>query len=194
LNDGFSQQFDRRNGNRLFLDQFNVDGQLRGRSPMIQSLYLWTRSILPNYILLTDRLEMAHSIETRLPFLDHHLFEYVRDMPDGLLIRSGKEKYLLREAAKPYITETVYERRKHPFTAPQALLSVDNPLYELMQDTLRGKAFRELPFFDADVVTGLLDNLPALPDRQRMTLDPPLMMMLCASILQSNYGVQPGSP
>ena len=40
-----------------------------------QSLYIWSKTMLPNYILsnLGDRMEMAHSVEGRLPFLDHHV-------------------------------------------------------------------------------------------------------------------------
>ena len=50
---------------------------------MNQSLYLWSKSVLPNYVLtfLGDRMEMAHSVEGRVPFLDHHVVELCRDLP-----------------------------------------------------------------------------------------------------------------
>ena len=50
---------------------------------MNQALYLWSKTLLPNYILtvLGDRMEMAHSIEGRVPFLDHHVVELVRSLP-----------------------------------------------------------------------------------------------------------------
>ncbi len=57
---------------------------------------------------------MAHSIEGRLPFLDHKVVELVRNMSVALKIRGLTEKYVLREAAKPLITETIYHRQKHP--------------------------------------------------------------------------------
>ena len=57
---------------------------------MHQSLYLWSKTLLPNYILamLGDRMEMAHSIEGRVPFLDHHLVEVIRSQPVTQKIRA----------------------------------------------------------------------------------------------------------
>ena len=57
----------------VMLASLDVEHQLAGRHPVNQSLYIWGKTMLPNYILsnLGDRMEMAHSIEGRLPFLDH---------------------------------------------------------------------------------------------------------------------------
>jgi asparagine synthase (glutamine-hydrolysing) len=65
-------------------------------------------------------MEMAHSIEGRLPFLDHHVVETVGGFPASAKIRGTVEKYVLREAARPVLTDTVYRRQKHPFLAPPA--------------------------------------------------------------------------
>ena len=96
--------------------------------------------MLANYLLnmLGDRMEMAHSIEGRVPFLDHKVVELVRDLPVSMKIRGMTEKYVLREAAKPFITETIYRRQKHPFLAPPSGLEQTGRLSQLMQDTLRG--------------------------------------------------------
>ena len=73
--------------------------------------------MLPGYILtmLGDRMEMAHSIEGRVPFLDHHVVEVIRSQPVSQKIRGMTEKYVLREAARDVISDTVYRRQKHPF-------------------------------------------------------------------------------
>jgi len=62
------------------MSDIDAHGQLAGRAPLNQSLYLWAKTALPNYILtmLGDRMEMAHSIEGRVPFLDHHVVEVIR--------------------------------------------------------------------------------------------------------------------
>jgi asparagine synthase (glutamine-hydrolysing) len=96
--------------------------------------------LLPSYILavLGDRMEMAHSVEGRVPFLDHHVVELARDLSVAQKIRGMTEKYVLREAARPVLSATVHRRQKHPFRAPPAARAPGERLYELVQDTLRG--------------------------------------------------------
>ena len=83
---------------------------------MHQSLYLWAKTVLPSYILtmLGDRMEMAHSIEGRVPFLDHHVVE-VPSQPVSQKIRGMTEKYVLREAARDVISDTVYRAKSTRF-------------------------------------------------------------------------------
>jgi asparagine synthase (glutamine-hydrolysing) len=174
---------------RSFLNGMDVAGQLAGREPVNQSLYLWSKAALPNYILavLGDRMEMAHSVEGRVPFLDHRVVEVVRDLPVSQKIRGMTEKYVLREAARPVLTATVYGRQKHPFLAPPAALASGERLYELVQDTLRGPALTAMPFYDRAKVFALLDGLPALSEAARTAFDPVLMIILSACCLQQRY-------
>jgi asparagine synthase (glutamine-hydrolysing) len=136
---------------------------------------------------LGDRMEMAHSVEGRLPFLDHHVVELVRDLPVSQKIRGITEKYVLREAARPVLTATVYGRHKHPFLTPPASLSPGERLHELVQETLRGSALASLPFYDRSKVLTLLDNLPALCDDDRIAIEPVLMILLSACHLHERY-------
>jgi asparagine synthase (glutamine-hydrolysing) len=174
---------------RSLFTSLDVHGQLTGREPVHQALYIWSKTALPNYILvvLGDRMEMAHSIEGRVPFLDHHVVELLRSQPVAMKIRGMTEKFVLREAARPVITDTVYARQKHPFLSPPSTLNPDQRLSGLVQDTLRGPALKALPFFDPRQVTGLLDALPAMDEGTRVAVDQVLMMMLSACVLQERY-------
>ena len=185
----FATEFARCDPYRWFLNHLDVPGQLAKREPVNQALYLWSKAVLPSYVLavLGDRMEMAHSVEGRLPFLDHHVVELVRDLPISQKIRGITEKYVLREAARPVLTATVYGRHKHPFLTPPAALSPGERLYELMQETLRGPALASLPFYDRSRVIALLDGLPTLSDDARTALDPVLMILLSACELQKGY-------
>jgi asparagine synthase (glutamine-hydrolysing) len=176
---------------RAILNGLDVRGQLSGRPPVHQSLYLWSKTHLPNYVLtvLGDRMEMAHSIEGRVAFLDHHVVELVRSLPVTQKIRGVVEKYVLREATRSVLTDTVYRRHKHPFTSPPVALTPDQRLHTLLQDTLRGAVMQSLPFFDQRKVVSLLDALPAMDDGARTAIDPALMIMLSACVLHERYGL-----
>jgi hypothetical protein len=115
-------------------------------------LYLWSKTLLPSYILTTlgDRMEMAHSVEGRVPFLDHHLVEVIRSQPVNQKINGMTEKYVLREAVRDVVTDTVYRRQKHPFLSPPATLNPTGKLNAMVQDTLRGTALTSLPFFRSE--------------------------------------------
>jgi asparagine synthase (glutamine-hydrolysing) len=173
----------------VFFAGIDVQGQLLGRPPVHQSLYLWAKSQLPNYVLtmLGDRMEMAHSIEGRVPFLDHHVVELVRDLPVNQKIRGMTEKHVLREAMRPLLTEEVYRRHKHPFTSPPVALDPDEPLHAFLQDTLRGPVLASLGFYDRGAVVALLDRLPSMDAPARTAVDPALMMLLSACVLHERF-------
>jgi asparagine synthase (glutamine-hydrolysing) len=174
---------------RAFLERIDIEGQIAGRNVVNQSLYLCNKTALPGYILvaLADRVEMGHSVEARLPFLDHKVVEYSRRLPVTQKIHEGVEKHVLREAMKPYLPEAVYRRQKHPFLSPPALLKPGEPLHELMQDTLRGSAVDRVPFFRRDGIAELLDKSSGLDDAGKTALEFPVMQMLTACLLAERF-------
>lgn len=171
------------------LANLDIENQLRGRDPVNQSLYLWSKFRLCDYILtvLGDRMEMAHSLEGRVPFLDHHVAEFMRNVPVNLKIHEMTEKYLLREAASPVLTDTVYQRQKHPFLAPPALLGAKQPFEELLQTTLRSNDFANIPFFNQKKIIELLDTLPNMSTTECIAWDPILMTILSLAKLQQQF-------
>ena len=191
FNEEFAARFRDRDCPRVFLDELDIPGVLAGRDPLNKSLFIWAKSFLPNYILnfLGDRMEMAHSIEGRVPFLDHHVVEFLGRVPVSMKIRGLTEKYLLRQAARPVITETVYRRQKHPFLAPPATTTRTELLHQLLQDTLRGPELAALPFYDQKKVVALLDSLDQMAPADCLAWDVPLMSILSACLLQKRFGL-----
>ena len=187
LSPDFKAEFAGRDPFRVILNRLDVGGQMRGRAALYQSMYLWAKTIFPNKLLnfLGDRMEMAHSIEGRTPFLDHHLVEAVVAMPITMKIHGTTEKYVLREAARPFVTDTVYRRQKHPFMAP---IVFKGGLFELVQDTLRGQALARVPFFDRQAVLALLDSVPTIQDQAtRDRLFPLLLFVTSTCVLHERY-------
>jgi asparagine synthase (glutamine-hydrolysing) len=186
---GFRDEFARRHAYGALLGEIDVPGQLTGRHPLNQALYLWAKSSLPTYILtmLSDRMEMAHSVEGRLPFLDHHVVEVMSAQPVSQKIRGKAEKYVLREATRDLISETVYNRQKQPFITPPATLRRAEKLNTFVQDTLRGPALANMPYLDQKRVVAFLDRLPHLDDSKLAMSDPALMMLVSACVLQDRF-------
>jgi len=187
--DEFMQKFNGREGFRSLLNDLDVSGQLTGRAPLHQSLYLWSKTRLPNYLLtiLGDRMEMAHSIEGRVPFLDHRLIEVIRSQPVTQKIRGTTQKYVLREAVRDAVTETVYRRPKHVFQSPPATLNPQGRFNTLVQDTLRGPVLSSIPFFDQRKVVNMLDTMHTGGEGLCIANDHVLLTALSACVLHERF-------
>jgi asparagine synthase (glutamine-hydrolysing) len=81
---------------------------------------LLTRRGLPELLRYEDRNSMAHSLEARVPFLDHRLVELAFSLPGGELIRGGRTKDVLRRALGDLLPASVAARRdKLGFVTPE---------------------------------------------------------------------------
>ncbi len=95
---------------------------LDGRHPLDKAQYTWSKCQLEGQILNWggDRVDMANSMESRPPFLDHKLAAAAVNVPPSLRIKGNIEKYILREAVKGVLPEVLYKREKFAFMAPPA--------------------------------------------------------------------------
>lgn len=74
---------------------------------------------LPEHLLMrVDKMTMAHSIEARVPFLDHDVVEFARKLPSSYKLENGLGKKILKKAAEPYVSDDLLYRRKQGFGAP----------------------------------------------------------------------------
>ena len=191
LNGELRARYQARDTFRVVLNHLDVERQLAGRDAVNKSLYVWAKTALPNYILsnLGDRMEMAHSIEGRLPLLDHEVASVVAQMPIALKINGMTEKFVLREAARPVITDAVYRRQKHPFLSPPSTLQTTGGLHGLVQDTLRGAALERTGLYDRQRVLALLDRIPTMDAGTRTSVDPALMWLTSTCLLHERLGL-----
>jgi asparagine synthase (glutamine-hydrolysing) len=104
---------------------------------------LFRFSALPGLLHYEDRNSMAFSLETRLPFLDYRLVEYVFHLPVEQKVREGITKVVLRKAMKGIIPEAIRNRMdKMGFTTPMDLW-LKGPLQGWIQGVLDSKTFKE---------------------------------------------------
>ena len=137
---------------KLFLNSFDIQNQLKNRDAMHASMYLWSKTFLCNRLLRSygDGMEMSHSLEGRVPFLDHHLVEFVSKLPVHYKAKGVTDKFILREAAKPYLTPTIFARQKHPFSAPPVAHVKNGKLMQLLVDTLNSESVAKISILNRD--------------------------------------------
>ncbi|KAL4812924.1 hypothetical protein BDW67DRAFT_188159 [Aspergillus spinulosporus] len=148
----------------VFVD--SLDGETRQNMmqswhPLHTSEYVWTKTTFANSLLryLGDNIDMAYQIESRPAFLDHHLTEYSNSLPPALKpkydYRTGKfrEKHILREAVKPFVTEEIYRRTKQPFLAPMRY-RVEGAMHRELKELVTKENVEEPGFVDWEKTSG----------------------------------------
>jgi asparagine synthase (glutamine-hydrolysing) len=107
---------------------------------------------LPLYLRIEDRNSMAHSVEARLPFLDYRLVSFLFNLSDDWKVRGPWNKFVLREAMRERIPESVRSRvDKMGFpTAGQKWFAHD--LYEPVRDLLQSRAARERGIYNTSAI------------------------------------------
>jgi asparagine synthase (glutamine-hydrolysing) len=174
-------------------ERWSDSEQIEGRAPVVQLQYRRLVTHLPRVILCAygDRTEMAHSIEGRVPFLDHHLFEVARDIPVEHKIRGGIEKYIIRKIADGLIPKEVVERRKWPFSTrvPSMLPGKQAALDRLLSTYVSPSALRRTGIYRVHFVRvlRLIRAIPILPRGIGRTIDRFLFRICCVQILHAQF-------
>jgi len=123
-----------------------------------------TRTSLPALLHWEDRNSMAHSIESRVPFLDSTLVEYIMAIPEEKKISDGTTKVILREAMRNLIPDEIVDRRdKIGFQTPEAYW------FEQNKDKFIAKYVKAMPMIPqsmrsrcGDICTGIAPYTPEL--------------------------------
>lgn len=70
------------------------------------------------FLYRADRMGMAHSVEIRVPFLDHRVVEFAQRMPQRLKYRNGEAKWVLKRSLEPLVPNEFLYRKKQGFCVP----------------------------------------------------------------------------
>jgi asparagine synthase (glutamine-hydrolysing) len=97
---------------RRFMSETNA------RTLLDRLLYADTKTYLHELLMKQDQMSMAASIESRVPFLDHHLVEYTASLPERLKLRGWTTKYVLRRAMRGLLPAEILTRPKMGFPVP----------------------------------------------------------------------------
>jgi asparagine synthase (glutamine-hydrolysing) len=131
-------------------------GYLQGRDWMSAAQYCDLNTYLPLDVLTkVDRMTMAHSIEARPPLLDHRLVEFAARIPARFRLRETTTKYLLKQAMRGILPESIIDRPKQGFAVPLARW-FRGELLGFARDILLSDKCRQRGFFEVSYLERLL--------------------------------------
>lgn len=115
---------------------------------------------LPSLLRYEDHNSMAFSIESRVPFLDYRLVEFVFSLPPEFKIRNGWNKWIMRQALKDILPQKIVNRRwKVGFSTPEVSWFRTNPLP--IREILRSSAFLSRPYFNHAKIQAAFEDFVA---------------------------------
>ena len=132
--------------------------ETEGQHPLDQVQYADIMTYLPGDILTkVDRASMAHSLEVRVPLLDHVLVEWAATLPPRLRLNARGSKYVLKQALRPHLPPAILRRRKMGFSVPLAAW-LRGSLRAPTTRALAEPAFVQSGLFDMAAVARLVEQ------------------------------------
>lgn len=154
--DNYQKEFDE---NRVLLQvEEYTDPDMRRWHPLCMAQYLEALLFLPGYLLSSqgDRMMMGHAVEGRFPFLDHNVIEFAGTIPPKYKIKVLNEKYILKEAYKDILPESITTRDKQPYRSPIGKCFTENNTASSM---LSPEKIKQYGYFKPESVRNLVNKI-----------------------------------
>jgi asparagine synthase (glutamine-hydrolysing) len=157
---------------QLFSDRFHSKLQgykaidtMRGHAqqaptddPLSLIQYLDFKTYLPGDILTkVDRASMAHSLEVRVPLLDHQFVEWASSLPPSLKLHGGEGKYIFKKSMEPYLSNDLLYRAKKGFSIPLAAW-LRGPLRQQVRDAVLSQRLLDTGIFNEKYLRHMLEQ------------------------------------
>jgi len=115
---------------------------------------------LPHLLRFLDKNSMRFSIESRVPFLDHRLVEYLLSIPSNQRIKSGVTKYAFRKAMEGELPESVLSRRdKIGFATPEESWLKEKTVKDFVNMIINSESFKSRDIWDWKLVKEMFQKL-----------------------------------
>jgi asparagine synthase (glutamine-hydrolysing) len=129
--------------------------RVSGKPLLSQLLYADVKTYLHELLMKQDQMSMAASIESRVPFLDHPLTEWVAALPQTMKLRGTTTKWILRQAMQGKLPPPILQRSKMGFPVPIGAW-LRGPWRPLLNEYVTGARARARDLFDAITVERLV--------------------------------------
>jgi asparagine synthase (glutamine-hydrolysing) len=128
---------------------------------LAQAQYLEMNIFMGNYLLSSqgDRMAMGQSVEIRLPYLDHHVMEFMGRVPANWKILGLKEKYILKKSFRGILPDSITNRPKQPYRAPISGVLSSLELNDQMRSLLSCNSLEQSGLFHPQKVARLIEMI-----------------------------------
>lgn len=149
----FEDAFDSSNNRFIrYFESPNAD------DPLNKVFYCDIKTYLPEDILAcTDRLSMHHSLEVRVPFLDHKLLEYSATIPPEVKLKWFQKKYLLKKGVSSLLPKSVIKHKKQGFVGPMTRW-LQTDLKKMTLEKLSDKNLKKHGVFNHNTINNILND------------------------------------
>jgi len=127
---------------KVGLDCYNA----AGKEPLQCMSHADMQTYLVELLMKQDQMSMSASLESRVPFLDHHLVEQVAAIPGHLKLRNRQTKFLLRQAVKDIIPKQILTRSKMGFPVPTGAW-FKGPFWPVIEEFVLGPRAQSRGYF-----------------------------------------------
>ncbi|KJS66626.1 MAG: hypothetical protein JL50_11330 [Peptococcaceae bacterium BICA1-7] len=132
-------------------------GKCGSGNPLDKLLYWDTKTYLNGLLMLEDRMSMANSLESRVPFLDYRIVEFAFKLPSQMKLNGLTTKYIIKQSVAKYLPEKILNKRKMGFPTPIGKW-FEGIHREWVKDIIFDTKFKQRGIFNTEFVISLLDG------------------------------------
>lgn len=121
-------------------------------------LYLECKTYLASLLVRQDKMSMAASVESRVPFLDYRIVETAFRIPASIRFPIGKNKHIIKKLALRYLPAEIITRKKSGFSVPIGIWLRDKNCLGRYLDLITDESFRSRSFFNTKNITALVNE------------------------------------
>ena len=104
-----------------------------------------------------DRASMAHSLEVRVPILDHEFIEWSSGLPANIKLKGQEGKHIFKKALQPYLSKDILYRKKMGFAVPLEKW-FRGPLKQRVKNALEGELMSDCGLFNQQTIHTMVEQ------------------------------------
>ena len=126
--------------------------------PLSLIQYLDIKTYLVGDILTkVDRASMAHSLEVRVPLLDHHLVEWIATLPSDMKLKGSEGKYIFKKSLEGRLSDDILYRKKMGFAVPLGRWFREE-LKDKIRSSVLSERMKDSGYFDVNYLHHLVEQ------------------------------------